>query len=130
MADEPIDLDALLARFDGFGHRDRKAVLAHLAPGDRQRVEVAMAARGEARRREADRIRRAGRQFSGYSPWLSELLQQATTGAVDGDSALTVDAQRAVADVHRALHADDDAAPLSFWDQLRAILSPGADAQR
>lgn len=128
MQAESIDLDTLLTQFGKLGRRDRKAVLARLAPAERDRVEAVIAAQGEARQQEAERIRRAGRQFAGYSPWLAELLQQACANDGETELHLSDAARRAIVDAHRALLDDDEAEPHGFAAQLRAwgamILSP------
>jgi len=131
MRDDPIDFNTLMAQFDKLGHRDRKAVLAQLTPDERDRIGAAKAAQAEARRQEAERARRAGRQFAGYSPWLAELLQRAG-GDKDRDGKGAVNLSdatwRAVADIHRAIHNEEGAVPEGLVAQIRAwgrtLLSP------
>ncbi len=137
MRDDPIDFDTLMAQFDKLGHRDRKAVLAQLTPDERDRIGAAMAAQTEARRKEAERARRAGRQFAGYSPWLAELLQQAGADKDRGNKGavnLSDAAWRSVANIHRAIHNEDEAAPEGLLAQIRAwgktLLSPQAGERR
>ncbi len=136
MRDDPIDLDALLAQLSGLGRRDRRAVMMRLTQSERDRIDAAMTAQDEARHREVERVRRAGRQFAGYSPWLAELLQKAC-GNDDNDDRrekgevpLSATARRAVADIHRAIHNEDAAAPPGLMAQVRdwaaALLSPRA----
>lgn len=137
MRGEPIDFDTLMAQFDKLGHRDRKAVLAQLTPGERERIGAAMAAQAETRRKEAERVRRAGRQFAGYSPWLAELLQQAGADKEQdnkGAANLSDAAWRSVVDIHRAIHNEDQPAPEGLLAQIRAwgktLLSPQAGERR
>lgn len=124
MRDEPIDLDTLLMQFGKLGRRDRNAVLAQLAPAERDRVEAAIFAQGDARRRDADRIRRTARQFAGYSPWLAGLLQRTCANDDDMGTAASFDlsgpARNAVADIHRSLLNEGDAQPRSMMAQWRA----------
>lgn len=123
MPNEAIDLDTLLVQFGKLGRRDRHAVLAQLAPAERDRIEAAIRAQGEARRREADRIRRTARQFAGYSPWLAELLQRACTnddGRGEASLDLSSHARNAVADIHCSLLNEDNIAPRGIIAQWRA----------
>jgi hypothetical protein len=133
MRDDPVNLDTLLEQFAKLGRRDRGAVLKQLTPDERGRIEGAMIAQDEGRRREAERVRRAGRQFAGYSPWLAELLQQACANDDPGgkqDANLSGAARRAVVDVHRAIHNEDGATPTGWIAQMRAwvaaLLTPQA----
>lgn len=131
MRDDPIDFDTLMTQFAKLGHRDRKAVLAQLNPEERGRIAATQAAQAEARRREAERSRRAGRQFAGYSPWLAELLQQAGADKDRGGKGtvnLSDATWRAVADIHRAIHNEEGPLPEGLPARIRAwgrtLLSP------
>lgn len=116
------EFDTLLARFDGLGRRDRKAVLACLLPDDRVRVEAAMTARNDARAEEAERQRRAGRQFADYSPWLSHIVQQACRA--DDMSAATIKSMtsRALAEAHRAMRLGEEDKSQGPFRQFRTWL--------
>jgi len=116
---DATDFETLVARFEELGPRDRKAVLDQLDPEDRGRVEAALAAEAEARRVAAEQVRRAGRQFAGYSPWLSQIVQQSLEQPEPEEATITGAARRAVADAHRALLNEADETPSGFFDQLR-----------
>lgn len=133
MADKPIDPGALFEQFGKLGRRDRKAVMAQLTLAERERVAAAMAAQDDSRRREADRVRQAGRQFAGYSPWLAELLQHASAdeaGGEKGGPKLSDATRRTVAEIHRAIRDAGEESPQGFTQQMRqwaaTLLSPPA----
>lgn len=109
----------LLDRFEALGRRDRKAVLDQLSPHDRDRVRAAIANQAAARRHEVERIARAGRQFAGYSPWLSEMVQQACADDSRTNAELSDTARRALAEVHRAMHEENGTPPPSLFGHLR-----------
>lgn len=111
MPSDAFDFDALMLRFRALGHRDRRAVLAQLAPSDRSRVEVAVAADIEARRRETDHIRRAGRQFADYSTWLSPTVQAACKAETATQPGQTLAVMQAIADIHRTLQSEAASTP-------------------
>lgn len=128
MSIDAVDFETLLLRFEELGHRDRKAVLRQLTSEDRPRIEIAIAAKAEAQRREADQRRRAGRQFAGYSAWLSPIVQSASTPATGTTEQLAPATRQAIADIHRALHAEDPQASEGLFASMRrwtnSILTP------
>ncbi len=133
MAADPTDLDVLLAQFGKLGRRDRQAILAQLAPESRERVETALTAQADARHAEAERVRRAGRQFAGYSPWLSDLLQAVSANG-DANAAPLSDATgRAAIDIHQALQGEERGEEVSLLSRLRgwtaALMAPRPGGQ-
>lgn len=134
MSTDAPDFATLLERFEMLGRRDRKAVLAQLSPQDQQLVSAAIANETAARRQEAERVARAGRQFAGYSPWLSDIVQQACTDGAKLGTGISDTARRALSDVHRAIHEEDGGPPQNLFGHLRRrigdlIKSPGQETR-
>lgn len=118
MAKDEPRLSGLVDQLDALAWRDRRAVLARLAPADRNRIAAVRRERVAAQRAEVARTRRAGRQFAGYSTWLAERVESACGDKGSATAALTPTTRSALANVHAAIQRETEAEDPGFGARL------------
>ena len=123
MAKAAPDFADLLSRFDRMNRKDQQAVLDHFDTEDRATFEAAIAAERQTLEEERQRQRVSDRQFLGYSPQLSAIIERAVAGNADG---LTTAAMQALSAEHRSSAEAQAAQDRPIWqsaaDWLQGVL--------
>lgn len=122
MPAESASFAELSARFDALGSADRKAVLAKMSAEERAAYSAAAARRSQAQKDEADRMRKADRQFAPYSAWLGELIERAVKRSDLAGGAMTETTIRAIGEIHANLRDEQPSAPPMLWERIQQLI--------
>lgn len=125
MQPDPAKFSDLVARFETLGSADRKAVLARMSAEDREAYSSAAAQEVTARKEEAERLRKADRQYAPYSHWLAEIIEKTAKSDEQICDSITETAIHAIGATHEKLREEAPTPQPVLWERLqRLILGP------